>query len=311
MLKTASILLFTLVALPLIALKFDEPLTTLQWQMLQTSFYMMLGTALLCFVVGELTGNVSQTDKLWSITPLFFTWYFAYASGWSERLIFMALLVSVWGFRLTYNFGRKGGYSWKFWKGEEDYRWSVLRKRPFLNTRFGWMLFNLFFICIYQHGLIWLFTLPALMAVHAPTGEIGFWDTCIGAVFIGFVAIETIADQQQWNYQTEKYRKKGAGEQLEGEYAVGFIRTGLWSKVRHPNYAAEQAVWITFYFFSVAATGRWINWSMAGCMLLVLLFQGSSDFSEAISAEKYPLYKEYQKKVGRFFPKFFSKVVSN
>jgi steroid 5-alpha reductase family enzyme len=309
MLKTASILLFTLVALPLIALKFDEPLTTLQWQMLQTSLYMMLATALLCFVVGELTGNVSQTDKLWSITPLMYTWYFAYASGWSERLIFMALLVGLWGIRLTYNFGRKGGYSWKFWEGEEDYRWSVLRRRPFLNTRLGWMLFNLLFICIYQHGLIWLFTLPAVMAVQASSGEITFWDTCIGAVFIGFLAIETIADQQQWSYQTEKYRLKKAGEKLPGEYAVGFIRTGLWSKVRHPNYAAEQAIWITFYFFSVASTGRWINWSMAGCLLLMLLFQGSSDFSEAISAEKYPLYKEYQKKVGRFFPKLFSKAV--
>lgn len=309
MLKTVSILLFTLVALPLIALRFDEPLTTLQWHMLQTSLYMMLATALLCFVVGELTGNVSQTDKLWSITPLMYTWYFAYASGWSERLIFMALLVSLWGIRLTYNFGRKGGYSWKFWEGEEDYRWSVLRKRPFLNTRLGWMLFNLLFICIYQHGLIWLFTLPAVMAVQAPSAEISFWDTCIGAVFIGFLAIETIADQQQWNYQTEKYRLKKTGEKLQGEYAVGFIRTGLWSKVRHPNYAAEQAIWITFYFFSVSATGRWINWSMAGCLLLMLLFQGSSDFSEAISAEKYPLYKEYQKKVGRFFPKLFSKAV--
>jgi steroid 5-alpha reductase family enzyme len=90
---------------------------------------------------------------------------------------------------------------------------------------------------------------------------------------------------------------------LEGEYAVGFIRTGLWSKVRHPNYAAEQAIWITFYFFSVVATGRWINWSMAGCLLLVVLFQGSSNFSEAISSEKYPLYRDYQKKVGRFLPK--------
>jgi steroid 5-alpha reductase family enzyme len=309
MLKTVTLLLFTLVALPVVAIKYDAPLSNLQWQMLQTSFYMMLGIALLCFVVGELTGNVSQTDKLWSITPMLYTWYFAYASGWNTRLIFMALLVTLWGLRLTYNFGRKGGYSWKFWEGEEDYRWSVLRKRPFLNTRVGWMLFNLFFICLYQHGLILLFTLPAVMAAHAPVNEITFWDKCIGAVFIGFLAIETIADQQQWNYQTEKYRKKNAGEKLEGEFAVGFIRTGLWSKVRHPNYASEQAIWITFYFFSVAATGRWINWSMAGCLLLVLLFQGSADFSEAISAEKYPLYKEYQKKVGRFFPKLLSKEI--
>jgi steroid 5-alpha reductase family enzyme len=35
---------------------------------------------------------------------------------------------------------------------------------------------------------------------------------------------------------------------------------------------------------------------------LVLLFKGSSDFSEAISAEKYRAYAEYQAKVPRFIP---------
>ncbi len=34
----------------------------------------------------------------------------------------MALLILLWGARLTFNFARKGGYS-----GTEDYRWPVLR----------------------------------------------------------------------------------------------------------------------------------------------------------------------------------------
>ena len=38
-------------------------------------------------------------------------------------------------------------------------------------------------------------------------------------------------------------------------------------------------------------------------ILLVLLFWGSSNFSESISASKYPGYKDYQKKVGRFIPR--------
>jgi steroid 5-alpha reductase family enzyme len=36
--------------------------------------------------------------------------------------------------------------------------------------------------------------------------------------------------------------------------------------------------------------------------LLVLLFKGSSDFSESITEEKYPEYIKYQKRVGRFLP---------
>ena len=47
---------------------------------------------------------------------------------------------------------------------------------------------------------------------------------------------------------------------------------------------------------------RWVNWSLAGGLLLVLLFLGSSDFSEKISAGKYPDYEGYQKRVPRFIP---------
>jgi steroid 5-alpha reductase family enzyme len=80
----------------------------------------------------------------------------------------------------------------------------------------------------------------------------------------------------------------------------------LWSVVRHPNYASEQSIWVVFYFFSVIATGEWLNWSVVGCVLLIILFKGSSDFSEDISANKYPEYKKYQASVPRFIP--FTKI---
>ena len=86
------------------------------------------------------------------------------------------------------------------------------------------------------------------------------------------------------------------------EYAHGFVRTGLWGLSRHPNYGAEQAIWVVYYLFSVAATGEWVNWTAAGMILLFILFKSSSDFSEEISAGKYPEYKDYQQKVPRFIP---------
>lgn len=92
------------------------------------------------------------------------------------------------------------------------------------------------------------------------------------------------------------------GGDIPEKYRKGFVHTGLWGKVRHPNYAAEQAIWIVFYFFSVSATGNWLNWSVVGMILLVLLFWGSSNFSESISADKYSDYAEYRKKVSRFVP---------
>lgn len=305
MLKTIFILITTIIVVPIVAINFDQPLSAMQIQMLQHSGLLMLGVALTCFVVSELTNNCSQVDKLWSITPILYTWLFAYESDWSPRLVLMAVLATIWGVRLTYNFGRRGAYKLKFWEGHEDYRWDVLRKKPFLQNRFTWTIFNLGFISLYQNTLIWLFTLPAVMAFQADSQQLTIGDYILAIVYICFVVLETIADQQQWNYQNEKHRRMNAGEPLGDYYRKGFVHSGLWKHVRHPNYASEQSIWVTFFLFTIVATGRYLNWSVTGVLLLMLLFQGSADFSESISSEKYEGYKDYIKKTPRFLPKLF------
>ncbi|MBK7303026.1 MAG: DUF1295 domain-containing protein [Saprospiraceae bacterium] len=306
MIKTIFILILTLIVVPIISYRFGSPLSPLQHEVLWNCIYLCLFTALACFTLSELTGNCSQVDKIWSIVPLVYAWYIAYAGGCTTRLILMAVLVSIWGIRLTYNFSRRGAYSWKFWDGEEDYRWAVLRKKPELSGKLKWTLFNLFFISLYQNGLILLFTLPILVAMYDQVQSLGMIDYVLATIFIGFVVLETIADQQQWNFQKEKHRQMNLTGKVDGIYTKGFTHTGLWKYMRHPNYLAEQAIWISFYLLGANASGEWINWSVAGCMLLLVLFQGSSDFSEAISAEKYPAYEAYQKKTGRFLPKLNS-----
>lgn len=306
MLRTILILIATLIALPIVAFYYDRPLTAEQADAVKTVFLIMAGIAFTCFLVSEITRNYSQVDKLWSIVPIIYVWYLANRSEFDGRLLLMAVLVTVWGARLTYNFGRRGGYHWIPWRGEEDYRWGVLREQnPAFQKRLVWGAFNLFFISFYQHTLILLFTLPAVVAWQGSTTPLNWMDALAAGLFLAFVITETIADQQQYNFQTEKYRLKGAGKTLPEPYSSGFCTSGLWGKVRHPNYASEQAIWISYYLFSVAATGRWLNWSLAGVILLVLLFLGSSDFSEKISAGKYPAYRDYQNKVPRFIPRLF------
>ncbi len=300
--KTVNFLMATIILLPIAAYFLGTPPTDKQLNIIKETAWGLFAVIAFTFVVGQLTGNNSQVDKLWSIVPAPYAWYMTYMGGWNERMVLMSVLVSIWAARLTYNFARRGGYSWKFWEGEEDYRWEVLRQRPGFKNPIVWLLFNLFFICFYQNTLIFLFTVPVVTSLAENSNLLGMMDYTLAAVFVGLVLMEFIADQQQYDYQTEKCRRTNAGEDL-GPYADGFITTGLWSKLRHPNYAAEQAIWIVFYLFSVTATGEWINWSIVGSVLLVILFQGSSNFSEEISAKKYPKYTEYQKKVGRLLPK--------
>ena len=298
--KTVLALLVTIIVIPVLAFTIDEPVTSFQQEILNDLVVVYLAAALLSFAVSTLTNNYSQVDKLWSLIPIAYVWMTVVKAGFEPRIVLMALLVTTWGIRLTYNFSRRGGFSIRFWAGEEDYRWAVLRAKPEFAPKWCWVVFNLLFISMYQMGLIMLITLPAVRSLGG--SPVGWADYLIGALLLGFIVIETIADQQQWNYHKEKRKAMALGGDIPEKYRKGFVHTGLWGKVRHPNYAAEQAIWIVFYFFSVSATGNWLNWSVVGMILLVLLFWGSSNFSESISADKYSDYAEYRKKVSRFVP---------
>ncbi len=276
-------------------------MTHAQWSLVWGNVWLMLGVAALCFVVGTVTGNVSQVDKLWSIMPIGYVWIVAARSHMPARMVLMAILVTIWGARLTYNFSRVGGYSWRFWSGHEDYRWAHLRQWPVLNTRAGWTAFSLLFICFYQMALILWFTLP-IVSVRGTSRGLEAWDVLLAVLFIALVGFETYSDQLQWTFQNEKQRRRREGEPLTDRYAAGFIHDGVWAHSRHPNYLAEQSIWIVFLLFAVTATHQ-LDWTALGALLLLGLFQGSSRMSESIQLKKYPAYAAYQRQVPRFVPR--------
>ena len=111
MIKTSIILILTFIVVPIATYYLDDPLTPEQSGILWNCIYICLGVATYCFIVSQLTGNCSQVDKLWSIIPLVYAWYIAVGGGMDTRLVLMAVLVTFWGIRLTYNFSRRGAYS--------------------------------------------------------------------------------------------------------------------------------------------------------------------------------------------------------
>ncbi|NLE34635.1 MAG: DUF1295 domain-containing protein [Bacteroidales bacterium] len=264
----------------------------------------MLIVVILCFIVSELTRNYSQVDKLWSLLPPAYSWM-TVAAFPTARTVIMALLVTLWGLRLSYNFYRKGGYSIIPWQGEEDYRWKILRESNALRGRLRFGLFNLLFISLYQNIIILLFTTPILMASLSPGTPLTITDIAAAALMLTFIITETVADNQQFRFQTMKRSEQSDAEMFRDSLKRGFLREGLWKYVRHPNFASEQAIWISFYLFSVAASGKWINFTLLGPVLLVILFIGSSIMTEKISSSKYPEYSTYQKEVPKFIPRIF------
>ncbi|NLD64725.1 MAG: DUF1295 domain-containing protein [Bacteroidales bacterium] len=264
----------------------------------------MFIVVIICFIVSELTRNYSQVDKLWSLLPPAYSWM-TVAAFPTARTVIMALLVTLWGLRLSYNFYRKGGYSIIPWQGEEDYRWKILRESNALRGRLRFGLFNLLFISLYQNIIILLFTTPILMTALHPGKPFTITDIAAAILMLAFIITETVADNQQFRFQTMKRSEQSDAEMFRDSLKRGFLREGLWKFVRHPNFASEQAVWISFYLFSVAVSGRWINFTLLGPVLLVILFIGSSIMTEQISSSKYPEYSTYQKEVPKFIPRIF------
>jgi steroid 5-alpha reductase family enzyme len=282
-------------------------LSALQLDTLMILIIVCLSSIAFCFIVGEMTGNNSQMDKLWSILPIVYAWIVVVKSSMNPRLIMMAVLITIWGVRLTYNFAKKGAYSIKFWSGEEDYRWVLLRENPKLNKRWKWALFNLLFISVYQNVLVLAITLP-LLAVMESTVLFNVFDGLIAVLLLAFIILETIADKQQNAFQTKKYELLNKGMKLEdlpSPYNHGFNKEGLWGRSRHPNYFSEQSIWVVIYLFCISAGVTnyfFFNWTLFGSMFLILLFMGSSMFSEEISLQKYPTYQDYVDQVPKYLP---------
>lgn len=270
-------------------------------QLFATLISITLITSVVCFLISEITRNYSQVDKIWSIMPIVYSIISLLTCPHSPRLWIMTLLVTVWGVRLSYNFYRKGGYYIIPWKGEEDYRWNVLRQNPALKG-IWFTIFNLIFISFYQLFLILLFCTPLVLAVQYSDSTVNFIDLLAATLMLGFILIETIADNQLYEFHLQKKHKVPADGRFTRSLQNGFMSDGLWKYVRHPNFVGEQLTWVSFYLFGVAASGQWINWTLIGPTLLILLFWASSGFTEGISQKKYPEYAVYRQTIPRYFP---------
>lgn len=267
-----------------------------------TTLALLLAFIVFSYVMQRMTRYWSWVDRLWSITPVIYILVIADASP-TPRLWLMSSLAWVWGARLTANFARKGGYA-----SEEDYRWEVCRTWFKKNDPFhplGEEIFHIFFVCIYQHILLWLIAAPAAAAAASSKLPLGTYDYVAALSLLLALAAETLTDEQQWAFQTAKHAmtltaRKAAG----GDFARGFLTTGVFAYSRHLNFFSEQSIWWAIAAFAYAAgtRGDKLLFVALGPALLSGLFQGSTWLTERLSIEKYPAYLKYQKTTSRLIP---------
>lgn len=118
-----------------------------------------------------------------------------------------------------------------------------------------------------------------------------------------------VAESGCLDYQEAKKRYQNSGivpaNFRQVDLDRGFVVTGLWSSSRHPNLAAEQSFWVMLYAWTCWITQTYINWTVVGAAAYLCLFQASTWLTELITANKYPEYKEYQNRIGKFLPRLF------
>ena len=278
---------------------------------LASGIYLCCAFIIYSFVWSIVGRNCSKVDQIWSIVPVVYCWHFFlhYCSTTNEihyRMLLLASLVTLWGTRLTYNFWRKDGYG-TFFTHEEDYRWPILRKKMHPVV---FLIFNLTFIATYQNVLLFWIAVPAYEVINGPR-EIAVGDLVVAGLFAALLIMETVADEQHWVFQSLKHSipPEQRSKLADPELRQGFYTSGLFKYSRHPNYFAEQAMWLCVFLYSTTPTiaaglaaslplaqiaQQCLHWTGLGCIQLMLLFQGSMNFGESITLSKYPAYKDYQ-----------------
>ena len=167
-----------------------------------------------------------------------------------------------------------------FHSDDEDYRWVVLRNKippwlfqivnlTFIGTpdsliRGTPLLTKLCSAAAIQNALLLLIATPALIAVTHPSPLV-LSDGVLALVALALLAFEFTADNQQFAYHAWKHgtydpREHWPGARLawtKDDAARGFCTRGLWSWSRHPNFFAEQSIWVciassshSFFFFA-------------------------------------------------------------
>jgi steroid 5-alpha reductase family enzyme len=139
-------------------------------------------------------------------------------------------------------------------------------------------------------------------------------DAALVLAFLGFFLMEIVADEQQWNFQSNKYKWLDSNKTLSfsseemSDFKRGFLTRGLFSLSRHPNFFAEMSLWFVVYSFGVSSRvssfelAQLFNYTLLAPVQLLLIFQGSTWLTEMLTLQKYPLYAEYQGRVSRLVP---------
>jgi steroid 5-alpha reductase family enzyme len=193
----------------------------------------------------------------------------------SEKIILLGM-VTLWGLRL-------GGFLfYRISKMGKDYRFDAFRS--------SWSGFLKFWIL--QSVSIWIIALPVIFGLSA--GQPVFFKAGFSLWLIGWI-IEAVADYQKFVFKSK------------AENRNNFITSGLYSRIRHPNYLGEILIWTGIFIYTIPVLSGWSWLAVISPVWLVILlvFISGIPLIDSNAIKKYgndPAYKEYRKKSWYLLP---------
>lgn len=193
------------------------------------------------------------------------TCFLAYYGELSMGRVVFTLMVTLWGIRL-------GGFLfYRIRHMGRDVRFDTFR-----NSKQGFLKF-----WILQSISIWVIALPIMVGLQQTNLEVH--PTALIIWTFGML-IEAIADWQKFVFRSQ------------AKSSSTFIKHGLYTYLRHPNYLGEILIWISiFLYVTPILTGMWWLCIISPLWIIVLLIKISGiPLIENINKTKYNDNKEYE-----------------
>ena len=235
----------TLIAIA-VYLAVDAPLL---WRIL----YADIAATAVIFAFSVWFKNSSFYDAYWSVVPILigFTLLLAANGGNFTREVMILSLVSLWGVRLTWNWG----YGWSG-LNHEDWRYVRLQER----TGVYYWIVSFLGIHMFPTVIVFVGCIP-MFSVFESNAALNFWDVMAFVATLSAIALEAQADRALHRFRATRQ----SSEEI--------LRSGVWSWCRHPNYLGELGFWFGVFLFGVAALeGQPTNLMKSGPVSMLLLF---------------------------------------
>lgn len=251
--------------------------------------YLLAGVVILSLVtllwlLSLYLGDASIIDIFWGTGYVILNglYFFLTPQGMLERKILISLLVTLWGLRLSIFL------LYRNWRLPEDYRYRNWRQQA--GTSWWWRSY--FKVFLLQGVLIWILSLPFLIAQGSPVPDrLTVLDYAGLMVWgVGF-AFETVGDLQLARFRA---RPENRGK---------LLTKGLWRYTRHPNYFGDAVQWWGFFLIAASAGGAWTLYSPLLMTTLLLRVSGVRMLERGLKESK-PGYEAYQKSTSAFLPWF-------